>query len=168
MAVGRFSHRHKGFDLLIEAFHIFAEENKDWTLDIVGEGVEEPMYRKLIKDYQLEEQIAIHPFTNHIQKFYSEAQVYILSSRWEGMPLVLMEAMSHGLPIISSNLPICEEIMGDFAIYFHNGDIKGLAQQMRLATQIDWQEKSKEAVEIAQRFSIENIISQWKALIYDK
>ena len=39
---------------------------------------------------------------------------------------------------------------------------------MRLATQIDWQEKSKEAVEIAQRFSIENIISQWKALIYDK
>ena len=84
------------------------------------------------------------------------------------MPLVLMEAMSHGLPIISSNLPICEEIMGDFAIYFHNGDIKGLAQQMRLATQIDWQEKSKEAVEIAQRFSIENIISQWKALIYDK
>ena len=168
LAVGRFSHRHKGFDLLIEAFHIFAEENKDWTLDIVGEGVEEPMYRKLIKDYQLEEQIAIHPFTNHIQKFYSEAQVYILSSRWEGMPLVLMEAMSHGLPIISSNLPICEEIMGDFAIYFHNGDIKGLAQQMRLATQIDWQEKSKEAVEIAQRFSIENIISQWKALIYDK
>ena len=144
LAVGRFSHRHKGFDLLIEAFHIFAEENKDWTLDIVGEGVEEPMYRKLIKDYQLEEQIAIHPFTNHIQKFYSEAQVYILSSRWE------------------------EEIMGDFAIYFHNGDIKGLAQQMRLATQIDWQEKSKEAVEIAQRFSIENIISQWKALIYDK
>ena len=61
-----------------------------------------------------------------------------------------------------------QEIMGDFAIYFHNGDIKGLAQQMRLATQIDWQEKSKEAVEIAQRFSIENIISQWKALIYDK
>jgi hypothetical protein len=39
---------------------------------------------------------------------------------------------------------------------------------MRLATQIDWQEKSKEAVEIAQRFSIVNIISQWKALIYDK
>ena len=168
LAVGRFSHRHKGFDLLIEAFHIFAEENKDWTLDIVGEGVEEPMYRKLIKDYQLEEQIAIHPFTNHIQKFYSEAQVYILSSRWEGMPLVLMEAMSHGLPIISSNLPICEEIMGDFAIYFHNGDIKGLAQQMRLATQIDWQEKSKEAVEIAQHFTIDNIIAQWKELIYEK
>lgn len=118
MAVGRFSHQHKGFDLLIEAFHIFAEENKDWTLDIVGEGVEEPMYHKLIKEYQLEERITIHPFTNHIQKFYGEAQVYILSSRWEGMPLVLMEAMSHGLPIISSNLPICEEIMGDLQSIF--------------------------------------------------
>ena len=45
LAVGRFSHRHKGFDLLIEAFHIFAQHNSDWKLDIVGEGVEEELYR---------------------------------------------------------------------------------------------------------------------------
>ena len=126
------------------------------------------MYHKLIKEYKLEERITIHPFTNHVQEYYSNAQVYVLSSRWEGFGLVLVEAVAHGLPVISSDLPTSKEIMGDFAIYFHNGDIKGLAQQMRLATQIDWQAKSKEAVEIAQRFSIENIISQWKALIYDK
>ena len=63
LAVGRFSRLHKGFDLLIEAFRIFAEEDKEWTLDIVGEGVEEPIYRKLIKKYQLEDRIHIHPFT---------------------------------------------------------------------------------------------------------
>ena len=165
LAIGRFSHLHKGFDLLIKAFHIFAEKNKDWTLYIVGEGVEEPLYRQLIHDYQLEKRIYIQPFTNHIQRYYSEAQIYILSSRWEGMPLVLMEAMSHGLPIISSNLPVSKEIMGDFGIYFENGNIKQLAQRLYDATLIDWQRKSKEALEIAEHFNIDNIIKQWKAMI---
>ena len=165
LAIGRFSHLHKGFDLLIKAFHIFAEKNKDWTLYIVGEGVEEPLYRQLIHDYQLEKRIYIQPFTNHIQRYYSEAQIYILSSRWEGMPLVLMEAMSHGLPIISSNLPVSKEIMGDFGIYFENGNVHQLAQKMHDVTLIDWQKKSKEALEIAELFNIDNIIKQWKAMI---
>lgn len=165
LAVGRFSRQHKGFDLLIEAFHLFAQKDGEWQLDIVGEGVEEPMYRKLIKKYQLEERINILPFTNHIQQYYSEAQVYVLSSRWEGMPLVLMEAMSHGLPIISSNLPICQEIMGDFGIYFKNGDFSELAQRMEDATRIDWTVKSEEAKNIARQFDIGNIVAQWKTLI---
>ena len=57
LAVGRFSRQHKGFDLLIEAFHLFAETNDDWTLDIVGEGPEEPLYRQLIEDYGLQKRI---------------------------------------------------------------------------------------------------------------
>lgn len=161
LAVGRFSRLHKGFDLLIEAFRIFAKENREWTLDIVGEGVEEPIYRKMIKDYQLEERICIHPFTSNIQKFYSEAQVYVLSSRWEGMPLVLMEAMSHGLPIISSDLPVCQEIMGDFGMYFSNGDVNGMARCMAEATKMDWQAKSRQALEISHRYNIKTIANAW-------
>ena len=168
LAVGRFSRLHKGFDLLIEAFRIFAEENIEWTLDIVGEGVEEPTYKKLIKNYQMEDRIHIHPFTNHIQKYYSEAQVYVLSSRWEGMPLVLMEAMSHGLPVISSDLPVSQEIMGDFGMYFSVGDVKGMARRMTEATQMNWQEKSEQALKIAERFNIETIIKQWKQLINER
>lgn len=168
LAVGRFSHLHKGFDLLIEAFQLFAEKNKEWTLDIVGEGPEEPMYRELIKKYKLEERITIYPFTNHIQQYYSEAQVYILSSRWEGFGLVLVEAMAHGLPIISSDLPTSKEIMGDFGMYFTNGDINELAQQMIEATQINWKEKSEQALQIAARFNIETIINQWKQLIDER
>jgi glycosyltransferase involved in cell wall biosynthesis len=165
LAVGRFSHRHKGFDLLIEAFNIFAKENKEWVLDIVGEGAEEPLYRKMIADYQLEERITILPFTNNIQQHYSEAQVYVLSSRWEGMPLVLMEAMSHGLPVVSSDLPVCKEIMSDFAIYFKNGDINDLARSLKDATEIDWERKSKEALSIARRFNVATITAQWKKLM---
>jgi glycosyltransferase involved in cell wall biosynthesis len=167
LAVGRFSRLHKGFDLLIEAFRIFAnkESSKEWTLDIVGEGVEEPLYRQLIKNYKLEDRITIHPFTNYIQQYYSDAQVYVLSSRWEGFGLVLVEAMAHGLPVISSDLPTSKEIMGDSGLYFRNGDANGIARQMEEATKMDWLKKSGEALEIAKRFRLENIIEQWRILI---
>ena len=165
LAVGRFSRKHKGFDLLIEAFHLFSQKNQDWPLNIVGEGVEEKKYRELIKKYNLDNRVMIHPFTTHIQEYYSKAQIYVLSSRWEGFGLVLVEAMAHGLPIVSSDLPTSKEIMGDFGLYFKNGDIGDLAERLEDATHIDWNKKSQEAIEIAKRFDIQNIISRWKDLI---
>lgn len=165
LAIGRFSHLHKGFDLLIQAFRLFAEKNKEWTLDVVGEGVEEELYRKMISEYELQDRITIHPFTNHIQSYYSDAQVYVLSSRWEGFGLVLVEAMAHGLPVVSSNLPTSKEIMGDFGLYFENGNIEELALRLEEATHLDWSKKSKEALDIAKRFDINAIIPQWKKLI---
>ncbi len=165
LAVGRFSHLHKGFDILIEAFHLFAQQNREWMLDIVGEGVEEPLYRQLIAKYQLEDRITIHPFTTHVQDYYSQAQVYVLSSRWEGFGLVIVEAMAHGLPVVSSDLPTSKEIMGSFGLYFHNGDAHELALRLEEATRLCWKAKSAEALTIAHQFDIENIISQWKALI---
>lgn len=166
LAVGRFSRLHKGFDLLIEAFRLFAQTNQEWTLDIVGEGVEEPMYRKLIKEYKLEGRVTIHPFTCDIQSYYSDAQIYVLSSRWEGFGLVLVEAMAHGLPVVSSDLPTSHEIMGDFGLYFSVGDVKGLASQMKQATQLDWPSKSKQALAIARQFDIGTISQQWRQLLF--
>jgi len=168
LAVGRFSHRHKGFDLLIEAFNIFAKNNKEWTLDIVGEGVEEPLYRKMIADYKLGGRITLHPFTNNIQQYYTNAQVYVLSSRWEGFGLVLVEAMAHGLPIVSSDLPTSKEIMGDFGMYFTNGNVNELAEQLHNAAEIEWDKKSEEAIQIAQRFNIQHIIEQWNKILYER
>lgn len=165
LSVGRFSRRHKGYDLLIKAFHLFAQKNKDWHLDLVGEGVEEEMYREMIREFHLEDRITIHPFTNRIQDYYSQAQVYVLSSRWEGFGLVLIEAMAHGLPVVSSDLPTSQEIMGDFGMYFKNGDVGSLAQKLEEATHIDWPAKSEQAFEIAKRFDIAQIIGQWKLLI---
>ncbi len=165
LAVGRFSHRHKGFDLLIQAFRIFAESNDEWTLDIVGEGPEEPLYRQMIADSRLDGRITIHPFTSHIQHFYSEAQVYVLSSRWEGFGLVLVEAMAHGLPVISSDLPTSREIMGDFALYFPNGDVAELAARLDDATRLDWQQASAQALTIAHRFDWAPIAAQWRRLV---
>ena len=165
LAVGRFSYRHKGFDLLIDAFHLFAQHNQEWTLDIVGEGPEEALYRQKIAAYHLEDRIHLHPFTNRIQDYYSEAQVYVLSSRWEGFGLVLVEAMAHGLPIVSSDLPTSKEIMGSFAIYFPNGDIGALASKLQEATEIDWPVKSKEAIRTAHRFDLSEVMPQWQEVL---
>lgn len=165
LAVGRFSKQHKGFDLLIEAFNLFAQRDNEWKLDIVGEGEEEALYKKLIEKYDLKDRITIHPFTNNIQVFYSKAHVYVLSSRWEGFGLVLVEAMAHGLPVVSSDLPTSLEIMGDFGIYFKKGDIGDLANKLTEATHINWQKKSKEAIQLAHKFDITHITEQWKSLI---
>ena len=165
LTIGRFTPLHKGIDLLIEAFNLFSQKNQEWNLDIVGEGTEESSFRKLISQYKLEDRVTIHPFTNSIEEYYANAQIYVLSSRWEGMPLVLVEAMAHGLPIVTSDLPVSKEIMGDFGMYFENGNIEDLSLKLEEATHIDWQAKSKEALAIAQRFDIENIIKQWKELI---
>ena len=81
------------------------------------------------------------------------------------MPLVLVEAMSHGLPIVTSDLPVCKEILGDFGIYFKNGDIQELAQRLEEATRVDWQEKSRQAIDIAHKYDVNEIIKQWKELI---
>jgi glycosyltransferase involved in cell wall biosynthesis len=91
--------------------------------------------------------------------------VYVLSSRWEGMPLVLVEAMSHGLPIVTSDIPVSQEILGDFGLYFKKGDVTDLAERLEEATHINWNQKSQEALEIAKRFDINNIIQRWNELI---
>jgi len=89
----------------------------------------------------------------------------VLSSRWEGFGLVLIEAMAHGLPIVSSDLPTSKEILGDFGLYYENGNVEELARRLEDATHLNWKEKSKKALEIAKRFDINHIIPQWKELI---
>jgi len=165
LAVGRLSKGHKGFDILIDAFHLFAEKNKEWTLDIVGEGPEHDHFQQMIDQYGLNDRITIHPFTNNVQKYYSQAQIYVLSSRWEGFGLVLVEAMSHGLPIISSDIPTSKELLGDFGLYFRSGDTIDLASKLDEATRIDWQKKSDQAVALSADFSVEAITQQWKEII---
>ncbi len=162
LAVGRFTPLHKGFDLLIEAFARFAREDSLWQLDIVGEGPEEALYRQLIARHGLSDRVALHPFTTDIQHYYTEAQVFVLSSRWEGMPLVLVEAMSHGLPVVSSDLPVCREIMGDVALFFANGDTEQLARRLHEATLFDWPARSAQALRTAGRFSLQSVVASWQ------
>jgi glycosyltransferase involved in cell wall biosynthesis len=78
---------------------------------------------------------------------------------------VIVEAMAHGLPIISSDLPSSKDILGNFGLYFKNGSVLDLAQKLNEATHLDWQKKSQEALNIAKRFDVSSIIQQWKNVI---
>ena len=164
LAIGRFSPKHKGFDLLIKAFAKFAVTNNDWTLEIVGEGDEEFIYRQLIAEHRLEQRVKICPFTNHIQRHYAGASVYVLSSRWEGQPLVLVEAMAHGLPIVSSDLPVAMELLEGHhcGTFFKCGDIDDMAMALnRMASSADWGEMSHNALRTSSLFMVDSILKQW-------
>lgn len=167
LAVGRFAHGHKGFDILIKAFARFAKDNSDWILEIVGEGPEEALYRSLIAENGLENRVKLCPFTNHIQKHYSEASIYILSSRWEGFGLVLVEAMSHGLPIIASRLPVTCELLGNkgVATFFESENIEQLTEQMHyMVREPDWYQMSENAIAYSEKFNVLNIGMEWEDL----
>ena len=165
ISVGRFSKGHKGFDLLIEAFSIFSKNNKDWTLEIVGEGPEKALYRQLIAKHGLESKIIISPFTSNIQSHYASSSVYILSSRWEGMPLVLVEAMAHNIPIIASDLPVTRELLygKDVAILFEKENIHEMARSMSsLANDPSLISRmGKNAKTYAKEFELESVIRNW-------
>ena len=164
LAIGRFSPRHKGFDILIEAFAEFAKTDSRWTLEIVGEGPEESMIRSMIARHGLEERVSICPFTTDIQRHYASASVYVLSSRWEGQPLVLVEAMAHGLPIVSSDIPVAKELLDNqgVAILFQNEHPSSLALAMKsMAEERHWSLMSDRALSLASRFSVEETYRQW-------
>lgn len=170
LAIGRLSHQTKGFDLLIEAFAQFRLKHDGWMLDIIGEGPEEPLLRNLIRKHRMENSIKIHPFTQNIASYYSASDVFILSSRWEGFPLVLCEAMSMGLPVIASDLPVVKEILSDEqdCLIFQNGCVASLAEKMdRMVTLKDIHTMGKAAFAKSRHFLVSDIIKQWKKLIND-
>ncbi len=169
LAVGRMSPQHKGFDILINAFALFAKDNKNWTLDIVGDGPEHNMLQDLIFKHHLEDRITIHPFTQEIQSYYSEASVFVLSSRWEGFPLVIMEALSHGLPIIASDIPVCKEFLGrkDFCHFFESENVESLDRALSdFANSNELEILSDKAINFSKSHNtIDSIIIQWKQIV---
>lgn len=170
LSVGRMSPLTKGFDLLIEAFASIADKHPLWKLDIVGEGAEEDNLRKQIANLGLEERITLHPFTKEIQKHYASASVYVLSSRWEGFGLVLIEAMGHRLPIIASNLPIVHELLGEKgnALTFDKGNANALAKQMdKIAgfSPAKLQEMGAISFGLAETYKLPGILQQWEKFI---
>lgn len=167
IGVGRFSHGHKGFDLLIQAFALFSHRHTGWSLELVGEGPELPLYQRLISEHHLEGKVILSPFTKEIQKHYASSSVYVLSSRWEGFGLVLLEAMSHGLPIIASDLPVTHELLDDrgVAVFFENGNISHLAECLRyMAEEADLAKMKEQALAYATTFSIDRTTEKWEEL----
>lgn len=91
----------KGFDMLVEAWALVANKHPDWVLDIFGVGEWEAMLHKKIEALKLEGKIHLRGKTSDVVSHYLDSSIYVMSSRYEGLPMVLIEAMSCGLPIVS-------------------------------------------------------------------
>lgn len=131
ISAGRFTYQ-KGYDLLIDAWNLIARNYPDWCVKIYGN--EDPnIYENQLKHYNLGDSIKFLPATKNIVEKYAESSIYVMSSRFEGFPLVLGEAMSCGLPCVSFDCPNGpSEIIqnGEDGILVRNGDINALAKSM--------------------------------------
>lgn len=104
IAIGRFCHQ-KGFDLLIDAWASIPEESRlGWHLEIYGQGDDADILVRQIDSNNIKG-VQLLPFTKNIDDIYSEAKVFVLSSRFEGLGMVLIEALAHKLPCISYACP---------------------------------------------------------------
>lgn len=99
LAVGRLTEQ-KAFDRLIKIWSKLPAHLQDWRLDIVGDGEDEAVLNGLIADLKLKN-VHLIKTTSTIEDHYERASIYLMTSRWEGLPMVLIEAQSYGLPIIS-------------------------------------------------------------------
>ena len=172
LAVGRL-HEQKGFDMLLEAWNNVQRDNvqctKDWTLRIVGEGPQRAALEQQIKDLHLTNVVLAGRVENMVEE-YAAASLFVLSSRYEGLPLALIEAMWCGVPCVSFDCPHgpAELLENDRGWLVSNGDVKGLAKQIAYAMthMAEARERAQRAQEYAyEKYSEANIMPQWVRLI---
>ena len=164
LSAGRYMSE-KGFDMLIEAWHLLPEEFHDWHLYIFGNG-DRSMYQNIVNKYNMGETVHLMPATDDIAEEFSKSSLYVMSSRYEGFGLVLAEAMSCGLPCVSFDCPYGpREIIkdGEDGLLAKYKDIENLAQKMALLmSDTELRRKmGEQALRNIARYEPETIMSQW-------
>ncbi len=167
IAVGRLSWQ-KGYDKLLNIWKIVSTTHPDWRLDIFGEGNQEIELRKFIKENGLSS-VSIHPFTNNISQEYAESSICVLTSRFEGFSLVLLEALRHGIPCITFDCPYGPKELVDnekCGFVIKNGNIHLFADKLKYLMNHPEVRKrfSIAATSKAQYYHVDTIMNQWKHL----
>lgn len=169
VACGRLTYQ-KGFDLLVESFAEFAKQNKEWNLVLVGDGEQRGELEEAIRKYALEARVKITGYTTEVRRYLQEASAYLLSSRWEGFPMVLTEAFEMGLPVVAYDITAVQPLVteGVEGILAKSYDTKEFAEKMLEMAAYSDEERAgmaKAAIAKADSLAIENIIGQWKNLL---
>ena len=168
ISVGRLEHQ-KGYDILIDVWNIISKKYPDWILEIYGNGSERENLQNKINKLRLEKSFLLKGAEKNIQEKYLESSIYVMSSRFEGMPMVLLEAMTYGLPIISFDCPcgpkdIIKDNEDGFLVEF--GNIEQMAEKIEKLISDEEKRKlfGKNARKNVERFSADTIMKEWKEL----
>lgn len=170
LAVGRCTYQ-KGFDLLINIWGNIKENAiaKGWKLRIIGDGEDKDKLIEQAKSLNLLSSIEFCSAQKDISIYYLSSSIYVMTSRYEGLPMVLLEALSYGLPIISYDcLTGPQEIINDHV----NGYLIPLNQKevfadklLQLIVNEEYRaEMQKAAVSYSRRYSIDKACEQWEIL----
>lgn len=167
IAVGRYVYQ-KGFDILIDSWSHVAKRHPSWKLRIYGEGERNALQAQIDKLELTESCILEHAVPNIIDK-YCESSIFVLSSRYEGFGMVIVEAMSCGVPSISFTCPSGpRDIIDDGVdgLLVDNGNVEQLAEKISVLISDNElrKEMGKHARINVERFKIENIGKQWDTL----
>ncbi len=169
VAAGRLTHQ-KGFDLLLRAFAKISHIHAEWRLVIFGEGNELPSLVALSEELGISERVSFKGIVTDLSRQLRGAELFVLSSRYEGFPNVLLEAMGCGLPVVSFD---CANGIQEIIRHEVNGllvpseDIHGLASAMSrlMGDQAERKYLGRNAREVLDRFSLEKIMNMWEAVI---
>lgn len=170
LAVGRL-HPQKGFDRLLEAWKNNENANPDWRLTIVGEGPERALLEALIGRYGLQRAVLAGAH-DHVERDYCRASLLALTSRYEGLPLAMIEAMWCGTPCVSMDCPHgpAELLADGGGILVRDGDTEAFSaalQQLMDDADKRLQEGEKARTIAHNEYSEQSIMTRWARLLQD-
>jgi GalNAc-alpha-(1->4)-GalNAc-alpha-(1->3)-diNAcBac-PP-undecaprenol alpha-1,4-N-acetyl-D-galactosaminyltransferase len=160
----------KGFDMLLRAFAQCAARHPDWSLRIVGQGSERQRLTALVDELRLGDQVSLDPVVKEPERVLRGSDLFVLSSRYEGFPMVLLEAMASGLPVVSFDCPsgpremIREGIDGVLVPPNDVGALAGALDRL-MGAQDERQQLGRRAVEVIQRFGLPTILAMWNEVL---
>ncbi|MNJ97047.1 putative poly(glycerol-phosphate) alpha-glucosyltransferase [compost metagenome] len=165
IAVGRFDYQ-KGFDQLISIWNVIHARCPDWKLDIYGQGPLKEAMQAQIHELGLEQQISLHAPVKNIMDFYMQSSLVLMSSRYEGLPMTLLEAQACGLPMISYACKCGPRDIikpGKNGFLIAEGDQEDFADKAcrLMENQQRRQQMGQVAWEMAENFDEERIMRQW-------
>jgi glycosyltransferase involved in cell wall biosynthesis len=157
--------------MLIKAFAIVREQHPDWSLVIHGEGIEREKLESLCQTLHIERNVSLPGMSSNLPAEFNKASIFSMSSRFEGFPMVLIEAMASGLPCISFNCSGPDEIINDGVngLLVNEGDIKQFAEKIIFLIENPEKrmELSKQAILKADKYTAPQVRTRWLEVLKD-